>query len=77
MCFTGEYTERGIKALHGFQAAYVVDDAQYFVKVPKEIQEIGVLTEPMSVAAKAIDEAMIIRTRGLKEKKRWLAEWEL
>lgn len=67
MCLTGNYTERGIKALDGFQAEFVVDDAQYFVKVPDEIKDIGVLTEPMSVAAKAIDEAMIIQKARVKD----------
>src|SRR5687767_1314898 len=59
MCFTGNYTERGIKGADGFQAQYVVDQEAYFVKVPQQLQEIGVLTEPMSVAAKAIDEAQL------------------
>lgn len=64
MCFTGDYTERGIKEINGFQAQYVVDKERYFVKVPDAIRDIGVLTEPMSVAAKALDEALIIqRTR--------------
>lgn len=61
MCFTGDYTERGIKGADGFQAQFVVDKQEYFVKVPSEIKELGVLTEPMSVAAKAIDEALIIQ----------------
>jgi len=61
MCYTGDYTERGIKEIHGFQAQFVVDQEQYFVKVPEAIRNIGVLTEPMSVAAKAIDEAMSIQ----------------
>ena len=67
MCYTGHYTERGIKGADGFQAEYVVDKEQYLVKVPGEMKEIGVLTEPMSVAAKAIDEAMIIQQARLKE----------
>lgn len=67
MCFTGQYTERGIKGADGFQAEYVVDKEQYLVKVPAEMKEIGVLTEPMSVASKAIDEAMIIQQARLKE----------
>lgn len=66
MCFTGEYTERGIKGADGYQAQYVVDKEQYLVKVPAAMKEIGVLTEPMSVAAKAIDEAMIIQRARLK-----------
>lgn len=65
MCFTGDYTERGIKELDGFQAEYVVDQEQYFVKVPEAIKDIGVLTEPMSVAAKAIDEAMLVQKARL------------
>lgn len=61
MCFTGDYTERGIKAADGFQSQFVVDHEEYFIPVPAEIKELGVLTEPMSVASKAIDEAMIIQ----------------
>src|SRR5690606_30084977 len=75
MCFTGEYTERGIKEINGFQAEYVVDREQYFVKVPESIKDIGVLTEPMSVAAKAIDEAMIIqkaRFSSIEDTQVWL-----
>jgi threonine dehydrogenase-like Zn-dependent dehydrogenase len=67
MCFTGDYTERGIKGADGYQAEYVVDQEQYLVKVPSEMKEVGVLTEPMSVAAKAIDEALIIQQARLKE----------
>jgi threonine dehydrogenase-like Zn-dependent dehydrogenase len=67
MCYTGDYTERGIKGADGFQAEYVVDKEQYLVKVPVEMKEIGVLTEPMSVACKAIDEALIIQHARLKD----------
>ena len=66
MCFTGNYTERGIKGADGFQAAYVVDKEQYFVQVPPDMKSIGVLTEPMSVASKAIEEAMIIQEARMK-----------
>ena len=66
MCLTGNYTERGIKGADGYQAEYVVDKEQYIVKVPDRIQQIGVLTEPMSVAAKAIDEALIIQASRLQ-----------
>lgn len=67
MCFTEEYTERGIKEVNGFQAEFVVDKAQYFVKVPDAIKEIGVLTEPMSVAAKAIEEALVVQKARFKD----------
>lgn len=61
MCYTGLYTERGIKELHGFQCEYVVDKEDYFIQVPKEIKAFGVLTEPMSIAEKAIEEALKIQ----------------
>jgi glucose 1-dehydrogenase len=66
LCYTGKYTERGIKGADGFQAEFVVDKQAWFIRVAAEIKEIGVLTEPMSVAAKAIDEAMIIQNTRLK-----------
>ena len=75
MCYTGKYTERGIKGADGFQAEYVVDKEQYVIKIPDAIQEIGVLTEPMSVAAKAIDEAIAIqaaRLSGFDRTENWL-----
>ncbi len=61
LCFTGKYTERGIKGADGFQAEYVVDHESYFIPVPDSLVDVGVLTEPMSVAAKAIDEALSIQ----------------
>ncbi len=74
MCFTGEYTERGIKGLHGFETQFVVDHEQYLVKVPDSIQSVGVLAEPMSVAEKAIDEAVKLQAARLPEvlKEDWL-----
>ena len=67
LCYTGDYTERGIKGANGFQALYVVDKEQYLVQVPNEMKDVGVLTEPMSVAAKAIDEAQLIQRARLRE----------
>lgn len=74
MCNSGLYTERGIKLRHGFQSEYVVDEEKYFIKVPSEIKSIGVLTEPMSIAEKAIDEAMQIQSARLPgfNKEDWL-----
>jgi glucose 1-dehydrogenase len=75
LCYTGKYTERGIKGADGFQAEFVVDNEQYFIKVPEDIKNIGVLTEPMSVAAKSIAEALIIqgaRLSGIVSPANWL-----
>lgn len=73
MCFTGEYTERGIKERDGYETEFVVDREKYLVKVPDNIKDIGVLTEPMSVASKAIVEAANIQAARLPEVK--ALEW--
>lgn len=65
MCTTGDYTERGIKEAHGFQTEYVIDYEEYLVKVPEHLASLGVLSEPMSVSAKAIDEAQKIQAMRL------------
>jgi threonine dehydrogenase-like Zn-dependent dehydrogenase len=75
MCYTGDYTERGIKGRDGYQAEYVVDSEQYVVKIPGDMASIGVLTEPMSVVEKAIDEAIRIQSARLpdiEEPQSWL-----
>jgi len=58
MCLTGKYHERGIWGMDGYQTEFVVDKEQYVVRVPPEIAPLGVLSEPTSVAEKAIDEAV-------------------
>jgi len=67
MCRTGEYHERGIKGLDGYQTEFVVDREQYVVHVPPELEPIGVLCEPLSVAEKAIDEAVLLQMARLPD----------
>ncbi|MEP6664056.1 MAG: glucose 1-dehydrogenase [Verrucomicrobiota bacterium] len=67
MCHTGKYRERGIKEMDGYQAEFVVDKEQYIVRVPPELESVGVLTEPLSVAEKAIDEAIRLQTARLPD----------
>ena len=67
MCRTGQYRERGIWGLDGFQAEYAVDREQYAVRVPPELAAVGVLTEPLSVAEKAIDEAVRVQMARLPD----------
>ena len=64
-CYTGNYTERGIKGAHGFQSTFVVDDEMYAVKVPATLGDAAVLAEPMSVVQKAIEEAILIQSRRM------------
>ncbi len=65
MCLTGEYRERGIWGLDGYQTEYAVDKEQYVVRVPPELKDIGVLCEPLSVAKKAIIEALRVQSTRL------------
>ncbi len=67
MCLTGEYLERGIWGLDGYQTEFVVDKEQYAVHVPSELEPVGVLTEPASVAEKAIDEAVRVQSARLPD----------
>jgi glucose 1-dehydrogenase len=67
MCRTGEYKERGIWGADGYQTEYVVDKEQYAVRIPGELEQVGVLAEPLSVAEKAIDEAVRLQFARLPD----------
>ncbi len=58
-----EYYERGINLCHGYLTEYFVDDAEYMVKVPQNLKHLGVLAEPVSVCAKAIEQAYLAQQR--------------
>jgi glucose 1-dehydrogenase len=55
-CRTGAYTERGIMRRHGFMTDEVVDLAENMHLVPREIADIAVLAEPLTIAEKALIE---------------------
>src|SRR4051812_15989057 len=57
------YYERGINLCHGFLAESFIDDAEYMVKVPQDLRHLGVLAEPASVCAKAIEQAFLAQQR--------------
>lgn len=67
MCRTGNYRERGIWGLDGYQTEYVVDQEQHIVQVPSSLEAAGVLCEPLSVSEKAIDEAVRIQVARLPD----------
>ncbi len=75
MCESGDYSERGIRYRDGFDCEFVVDESSYLVRLPADLADIGVLTEPMSVAEKAIDAALRIqvgRMPSLRDPAAWL-----
>src|SRR5438552_15232156 len=57
------YYERGINLRHGYLTEYYVDDAEYVVKIPCELREVGVLLEPTTVVEKRIAQAYEIQRR--------------
>jgi len=72
MCRNGRYTERGIKGLDGYGAELVMLEPDFAVVVDPRLGELGVLTEPASVVAKAWEQidriaqrASIVQERAL------------
>lgn len=59
------YFERGINLRHGYLTEYFVDDIEYMVKVPQKLRHLGVLSEPASVCAKALEQAFLAQQRLL------------
>jgi threonine dehydrogenase-like Zn-dependent dehydrogenase len=64
MCRNGLYTERGIKGRDGYGAELVALEADFAVHVSPELAELGVLTEPASVLAKAWEQIERIAGRA-------------
>lgn len=62
-CYTGEFRERGIKECHGFMTEYVVDDASYMNVVPRELRDVAVLVEPLTIAEKALEQLAQVQLR--------------
>ena len=62
-CVTGHFRERGIKEADGFMTELVVDDERYLVRVPESLADVGVLVEPLAIAAKASVELATVTQR--------------
>jgi glucose 1-dehydrogenase len=62
-CFTGDFTEHGIKEAHGFMAEFVVDEERHLNTVPHDLRDVAVLTEPLTVAEKAMSQVWHIQQR--------------
>jgi hypothetical protein len=62
-CFTGDFSERGIKNLHGFMTEFVVDDERYMHVVPPALRDVAVLVEPLTIAEKAMNQVDQVQQR--------------
>lgn len=62
-CFTGDFTERGIKQAHGFMTEFVVDDQRYMNPVPETLRDVAVLVEPLTIAEKGLSQVWHVQKR--------------
>ncbi|HKY33198.1 MAG TPA: glucose 1-dehydrogenase [Candidatus Polarisedimenticolia bacterium] len=62
-CFTGDFTERGIKEAHGFMTEVVVDDQAVMNVVPESLRDVAVLVEPLTIAEKALAQLWHVQRR--------------
>jgi glucose 1-dehydrogenase len=53
MCRNGQYTEHGIKGLHGFAREQWRADPDSLVRLDESLSDVGVLLEPTTIVAKA------------------------
>src|SRR5437868_4708169 len=57
------YYERGINLRHGYLSEFYAEDAEFVVKIPQGLKEVGVLLEPTTVVEKGIAQAFEIQRR--------------
>ncbi len=62
-CMTGEFSERGIARADGFLCEYSIEEERFLVPVPRVLEEVAVLVEPLTIAAKAVDVFTTIHSR--------------
>jgi len=67
MCRNGQYTERGIKEIHGFMSERWRVEPEYLIKIDSSLGILGVLLEPMTVIAKALEQVVFIGQRSFWE----------
>jgi threonine dehydrogenase-like Zn-dependent dehydrogenase len=71
-CLNGQYTERGIKGRHGFLAEYYTEHPKYLVRVPDELERVGMVVEPTTISVKAFEQVEVIQRRLTWEPQRAL-----
>jgi threonine dehydrogenase-like Zn-dependent dehydrogenase len=67
MCRNGQYTERGIKEIHGYMSERWRIEPEYAIKVDSSLGILGVLLEPMTVIAKALEQVVAVGQRSFWE----------
>jgi glucose 1-dehydrogenase len=64
MCRNGRYTERGIKQIDGYASEQWTVEAEYAVRLPDRLEDVGMLMEPTTVVAKAWEQVERVGARA-------------
>jgi glucose 1-dehydrogenase len=67
MCRNGQYTERGIKEIDGFMSERWRIEPEYVMKIDSSLGLMGVLLEPTTVVAKALEQVRAVGQRAFWE----------
>jgi threonine dehydrogenase-like Zn-dependent dehydrogenase len=67
MCRNGQYTERGIKEIHGFMSERWRIEPEYAIKVDPSMGILSVLLEPTTVIIKALEQVLAVGQRAFWE----------
>jgi threonine dehydrogenase-like Zn-dependent dehydrogenase len=62
-CVTWKFTERGINQRHGFMTERFVEEDVYLTPVPKDLRDLAVMAEPLTIAEKGLTQAWQVQKR--------------
>jgi threonine dehydrogenase-like Zn-dependent dehydrogenase len=62
-CATWQFTERGINQRHGFMTELFVEEEAYLTPVPKDLRDVAVMAEPLTIAEKGLTQAWQVQKR--------------
>ena len=62
-CETGEFVEAGISGLHGFMREFLYEKEENLILVPKGIEDIAILGQPLSDLEKSLSEILTVQRR--------------
>lgn len=68
-CTTGEFVERGITGAHGFMTEFVTEHAMNLRPIARELADVAVLVEPLTIAEKAL-----IQVHHLQQRLPWACQ---
>jgi threonine dehydrogenase-like Zn-dependent dehydrogenase len=62
-CVTWKFTERGINQRHGYMTERFVEEERFLTPVPKDLRDLAVMAEPLTIAEKGLTQAWQVQKR--------------